>query len=370
MVRLAFGRTLESLGTQTPDPDQLGRAVDQALETEIGARTKDVVLLLGCWLFEDDDDAYPVNVGPVTFHTRIGWLDEQATAGELSSITARRLRRQWSGEKVARRKRGFDQDKESGIADAVDRCPVVCAVRTHGLSIDLTEQKGLLAARLAMTALALPWADPQVALEHMNLIYDGGPRNRHYAIAYEGGFGSGSSWVNLPRGQSSIQSLAEVLTVYRPTFEVVGEALEAYVNPHAPVRRPKVSNALFLSLWWFHQGCREASDQMAVTAFAASLDALAAGGHAGGIKRLIKARLGLEGSDALMTDGRTTSAVINGVYDSGRSRFIHGSSNDYAEDWGGRRGTARAVARLLLLQVTHWLQTHPEVVDMKELQVA
>ncbi|WP_230558746.1 hypothetical protein, partial [Sphingomonas segetis] len=42
----------------------------------------------------------------------------------------------------------------------------------------------------------------------------------------------GSSWVNLPRGQSSIQSLAEVLTVYRPTFEVVGEALEAYVNPH------------------------------------------------------------------------------------------------------------------------------------------
>ena len=140
------------------------------------------------------------------------------------------------------------------------------------------------------------------------------------------------------------------------------------MNPHAPVQRPQFANAIFLSMWWFHEGCREVSDQMAVTAFAASLDALAAGGKAGGIKELIEARLGIAPSESLMNDGRSAGSVVDSIYNAARSRFIHGSSVDFAEDWTALRTTAMVVARLLLLQVTYWLHQNPEVQDVKAIR--
>jgi hypothetical protein len=214
------------------------------------------------------------------------------------------------------------------------------------------------------------WNDPQAALQQMNLVYDAVPRRREYAVIYaSGGFGSGSSWVTLPSGQHTTEPFRAFIEDFRPTLEIVGDALSAYVNPHHSVSRPQVANALFLAFWWFHEGCRQTSDQMAVTAFAAALDALSAGGKAAGIKKLIEVRLGFKPNAAIMKDGRTVSMVIDRVYDGARSRFIHGSSIDFAEDWSSLRGTAQAVARLLLVQLTYCLQKNPAISEMKLLQV-
>jgi hypothetical protein len=203
----------------------------------------------------------------------------------------------------------------------------------------------------------------------MNLIYDGAPRSRHYAVFSKAGVvGSGASIVTTPFGQHSQGPLKPTLQHFQPTFDIIGESLEAYVNPYGPVERPEVANAVFLSAWWFYEGCRETSDQMAVTAFAASLDALAAGGKAVGIKELIEARLGIPPSGALMNDGRTAAAIVDAVYNSARSRFIHGSSVDYVEDWASLRTTAMIVARLLLLHATHWLHKNPTIADVKALR--
>lgn len=193
LVRLAFGRTLDALGSIEPHATELGEAVDAAIEAEISARKRNVDLLVGCWLVEEQS-GYPIKIGPVRFQPRHDWLEEQRNAGNISNITYRRLKRAWSGNKLKPRKSGWDEHRETAISEAVDRCPIVCEVRTHGLSSDLVLSKGLLAARLAMTALALLWGDPKSALDHMNLIYDGAPRLRHYATIYEtGGFGSGTS---------------------------------------------------------------------------------------------------------------------------------------------------------------------------------
>jgi hypothetical protein len=126
-------------------------------------------------------------------------------------------------------------------------------------------------------------------------------------------------------------------------------------------------NALLLSLWWFHAACREPQDQMATTMFTASMDALAAGGKAKGIVRLIEARLGPKADDPLMKDGRSTSSVIGQIYDAGRSRLIHGSSADFAHDWTSMRGGAEAIGRWLLVACCDWLSENPTIDKVKEL---
>lgn len=371
VVRVAFGRALDTIGvadSSIASDTVLGTLVETSVDEEIARRTQGAVLLVGCWLVEDAS-AYPLTIGPVTFTSRLDWLEIQEKSGMLSITTVRRLRKVWNGGRTRRRKSGWDEHKETAIVEAVSNCPVVCEVSTYGLSSDLMVQKGLLAARLAMAALSLLWGRPESALERMRLVYDGDVFLQHYAVRFDsGGFGSGSSTINLPMGQHSQDALKPFFEELQPTLEILGQAIAAFVNPHATVERPKIANALFLSLWWFHQACRESSNQMAVTAFSACLDALAAGGKAGGIKRLLAARLGFESSDSLMTDGRTTSVVIDAIYGGARSRFIHGSSTDYVEDWSSLRSTAEAVARLVLVQITYWLHKNAEIMEVKALQ--
>lgn len=370
LVRLAFGRALNELfsNADKTSVESLGRLVDQYVQADTNARRQDVDLVVGCWLIEDQT-SYPITIGPVTFGLRRSWLERQFSSGRLSSITFRRLNRRWSGDKLRKRKLSWDEHKETAILEAVGPCPIVCSVSTHGLSSNLVEEKGLLAARLAMTALSLLWERPQRPLEQMNLIYDGNMHHRRYAIMYgERGVGSSSSISLIPQSYRASEPLRPYIENLEPTLNILGASISAYVDPHSAAARPRVSKALFLSLWWYHEGCKEPSDQMAVTAFAASLDALACGGHAGGIKKVLEARLGYKSSGALMKDGRSTSAVIDAIYNAARSKFVHGSSVDYIEDWTKLRGTAEAVGRLALVHTTKWLFDHPDIDDMKALQ--
>src|SRR3546814_4792590 len=71
---------------------------------------------------------------------------------------------------------------------AVGGCPVVCSVATEGLSGRYIQEKGLLAARLAMTAISLTWHQPSEGLRWMNLLYDRRRSHRHTVS-----FGSGSN---------------------------------------------------------------------------------------------------------------------------------------------------------------------------------
>ena len=76
----------------------------------------------------------------------------------------------------------IDATDDRGRLSMWRACSIICQVKTHGLSSDLVRQKGLLAARIAMAAVSLPWKNSQQALERMNLIYDAPPRSRHYAV--------------------------------------------------------------------------------------------------------------------------------------------------------------------------------------------
>jgi hypothetical protein len=325
------------------------KGVAKDLMERIERHTRSVELTLGCHLFEGSE-AYPIRIGPVLFETRESWRCRAVAEKTLSKTASRRLDGFWQGKSLKKRIPSNDSSGERAAQRAIGDCPIVCSVSTEGLSSKYVEGKGLLAARIAMTAISLMWHRPSEGLQWMNLLYDRRSPHRHIAFFSKGRHvGYKFEMSQLPAGYHIDPEILERLLDYRWLFETVGEAIDAYVKPSKSIARPAVMNALFLSLWWYHEACREPMDQIATTKFAASMDALANGKGAPGIKSLIQALIGRGSGEVLMSDGRTTTKVIDKIYGDGRSKLIHGSSINFMHDWSEDRESAEAVGRLLII---------------------
>lgn len=370
LTRRAFGNTLSSIDLERANSELLDE-VKASVERDLARRTeynfRPVEVILGCDLFRSGQ-AYPIVLGPVSFETREAWLARTSQEQRLSVVARRRLAKAWSGTRIRKRKPSFDEAVERSVLEAVGRRPVVCTVETDGLSSQMTSEKGLLAARLAMTAISLLWSHPGEGLSWMNLVYDGSPFHRRYALfAPDRWAGSSSTVSEIPGGRWVDDELLSDLKRYQPIFDILGAALKSFVQPNARIGRPNLVRSIFLSLWWLQAGCREEADQIATTKFVASMDALVHGQDASAIMKFLKARANYESDSSLMADGRTTKGVITELYSLRRSQLLHGSSVAFAQDWSGARSTAEAVARLCLTLACAWMDENPHVDDLEAL---
>lgn len=210
--------------------------VQQHLEEQVSRHHRAIELTLGCHLFEGDD-AYPIRVGPVIFETRRQWWQRASNEGKLSPVTARRIDAYWSGHTLKKRKPSYDAHVERAILDAIGSCPVICSVATDGLSSKYIKEKGLLAARIAMTALSLIWERPSQGLKWMNLLYDRLIPHRHtVSFGQKRIAGSSSSTTQLPVGRWTDVELRSDLRSKQWLFDQTGEALYNYVQPTRNLR--------------------------------------------------------------------------------------------------------------------------------------
>lgn len=370
IVRSSFGEALYVAEHGYDDArleTSLRTKVDSTLREQIASTRKDVDLVLGCWLFENQNP-YPVKVGPVRFDSRSDWLEQALQSGKISKITYRRLQYDHSKKRIRPRSRkSMDAHRESWITGAIGSCPIVCTVRSHGLSAKLIPEKSVRAAHLALTSLSLMWDRPSRGLSWMHLRYDGPVYHREYALFSGSRAGSGSALSHMPSGYNQSDP-TQGLRDFQPYLDVFGGVIADYLVPHEKRERPTISDALFLSLWWYQQACREESHQIATTKFAASMDALAGGMGASGILELIDARMGCKPNKSIMKDGRTTKQVVDKIYNASRSRLIHGNSPDFAQDWSGIRTTAETLGRHMLLEVCNWLAGHPKIDNLTALR--
>lgn len=372
IAKRVFAKALEKIDldkTSEQLSEALKATVDSKLQEMVQSHRQSIQMILGCDLF-DGDGGYPIHVGPVTFETREQWRQRTLQEKNISLVTARRLESSWSGSRktLTKRKTSHDSLNEESLLNTIGQCQIVTTISTNGLSSKMLQEKGLLAARLAMTAISLMWAHPSQTVKWMKLHYDRRIFHRHYVLFNEKGHaGSSSSVSQMPSGRWTDAKLIADLDVYQTLFDQVGEALTGFTHPNGSITRPKTMDALFLSLWWFHEACREPSDQMATTKFAASMDTLSGGHKATGIIKLIGARLGPKPDDRIMLDGRTTKKVVTEFYDAGRSRLIHGSSDDYSHDWTKIRASAEAIGRNCLVACCDWLYQNPTVDDLRAL---
>ncbi len=362
MVRRTFGPALANIDLGA---DSI-RSADLVL-SEIKAALKKQVpdracreYAFGCTLFSNVS-VKPFQIGPVRFEPRLAWLTRNHSEGHISAVTQRRVEQVWRGRRGQKRKVSFDSMAEKDILEAISSGPFVCSVSASGLASEAGLQKSLTGARLAMAAIALLWREPSKVLAGMNLLFD---RRIHsqMALSYIPGklVLAGVRLSNMPHGpwmkDGEWEAEFENCSEY---FCIAGQILEYVLDPVKDRARPKMIGTLAQALLWFHEGAREDVAVMAIVKYSAVLDALACGGKAQGIRKLINARLGILDNIPIWPDGPTLKQAIEDIYSEGRSRTIHGTNNKLANDWSELRGLAEQFARLCLMMSLKWAVQNP-----------
>lgn len=293
MVRRAFGPPLASIDLDDDVSDNATTVIRQVKDT-LRAGTEAIQpreFAFGCTLFRDAE-VRPFTIGPVCFEQLENWLVRKSEDGAISKTSRRRIERIRSGEKLKKRKPSWDSSDEDTILGMLGEVPFVCSVKTVGLAPDAGREKALMAARLAITAIALAWSSPARALNGFCLNYDIALRKQDYVhFTPEQQLLFGSKLSHHPFGEFlSPGSWVKMFSDWADVYGIVGDALDYLLSPTGKVARPKLMSTLVHALIWFHAACREPMAHMAITKFASSLDALARGGKARGICDLLEAR--------------------------------------------------------------------------------
>ena len=360
ITREAFGATLVN-GDDEYTPKEDAEAILEVVRNTIGTWIYDIKereYSFGCHLCNIPDFA-PLSIGPVCFEPRLIWLERAQDTGCVSKVSRSRIERAWKEIPLHKRKPSLDQANESSILDTVGKDTFVCSVEIGPAGAEAGLQKALLAARIAMTVIALGWAKPSSALNVMTLTFDRQPFRRTNLVSSQSGrFGWHSSWSYLPGGVTwmNTEDWQTLRTVFCKLFDCAGEVVRYVTHGHNDVSRPKVMEALYQALLWFHEGCREEVDPMAIVKFCSSMEALTCGRKSQGILDLMKARLRVQNQVKLRDD-------LNRLYRTGRSRTVHGTNDRLGHDWSESRVLAEHLARVCLISCLEWAVQHPQSDD-------
>jgi hypothetical protein len=371
LVRKSLGPPLASIDLADPlAVDNVRKELRQALDH---ARSKngDREYAVGCTIFESSDDIEPIRIGPVVIETRHQWLDRMLAEQKIGKVMAKRIRKKWTGGKLAKRKSAIDQRREKDVLMTVGVCSFVCSVKTTGLPPESGKQKAITASRMALAVVALAWDKPSSVLDGFRLLIDQNlrqlrvltfdPNNVTLADARLSHLPSGYAFKS---GEWQVEAKRMA-----PLFAAGGEVLDFVTHATGEVSRPVLSNVLMQAILWFHEACREAIDAMAVVKFVAVLDGLACGNGEPEIRALLTARVGWADHDNIYkSGGPTMKQAVAQLYGEGRSRTVHGTSKRLSQDWSDMRGLAETLSRLALIRCLQWFKMNPSEDDPAQLR--
>lgn len=322
---------------------------------------------LGCRLFsEPPKDQF--SIGPVVFETKSLWLDHALKNSDITTTTHRRISRVFCGKKLRKRKSSLDSIQEDSILGVLGDAQMVCTVTTEGLAPELGEKRTILAARLALTSIALIWREPSKMLESFGMSTDHGIRVVRLIPVRPGPrMLGGSKLIGRPFGMPvSQKEWSSILEDEGEYFKLAGKMIFCWTNPQHDKQGSSLLRGLSRALFWFWKGCTEENDLMSLVSFAASLESLTGGGKSKAIKKLVEARLGKDEGDEIVS-GTTVRQLIKRIYEVGRSRTLHGTNQDMLHDWSDWRLIAESLTRVCIVSSMEWCQNNQSESDIKSL---
>ncbi|MCY4132248.1 MAG: hypothetical protein OXF39_06330 [Nitrospira sp.] len=368
-VRRAFGPALAQINDQKSLDDcsqELKSLVKEEVQKRIAGYGKRGTAL-GCWLFSESlDDSF--TIGPVMFESKSAWLDRALATGDISRITHRRLGRAFSGQSVRPRKGSMDKVQEESILRVLEKAPMVCTVTTYGLAPEVEQKRSILAARLALTSIALLWGHPSRVLDHFRISTDAEPRIiRTIPVARGRRMVGGFRWSQIPVGfPMTASEWNDILQEKQEFFDLAGEMIACWTSTQAFDQASHLLRGLSQSLFFFEKACREESDLMSIIAFITALESLTGGREFNGILDLLKARLGLEDRTDVWR-GQTLKQVVKRIYRKARSRTLHGTNDQLLHDWSTTREMAESMARHGLVSCMELVAKNPTAAELKDL---
>ena len=318
--------------------------------------------IFGCHLC-DISDLKPLPMGPVLFEPRLVWLERMHTDENISKISLSRIARAWQGKRLRKRRDSEGRIREEWILDTVGACDFICSVSVAKTGPEAGLQKALIAARLATTAISLAWEMPSSALDAMSLTFDREPHRQTNLVLFPNNrFGYRTSWSQISGGITELtrEEWENLVTEFEAIFDCTAEVITFVTSGQDAVSRPQLLNVLFQALLWFHEGCREQVDSMAIVKFCAAMEALSCGRNKGGILNLVRSRLVVKDENRFRKD-------LDRIYGEGRSRTVHGTSDSLGHDWSECRQLSERLARLCLLSCLERAFENPQMEDPKRL---
>lgn len=362
MTKRAFGEALVG-----PDKEEIVRKDAKEVLNDVIGKLKDWVdeigereYVFGCDLC-NIQNLKPLSIGAVLFEPRMVWLERIHARKDISKVAFSRIQRAWMGKALRERKFSNDMNRERNIIDAIGESEFVCSVTVKKAGTEAGRERALTAARLATTVIALWWMSPSYALGEMGLAYDRAAYRQNFLVfSSQNQFGWSTSWSHIPGGVAGLKpedwdKLAKDLGT---TFSCAGEVITFVANGQNAVDRPKVMDALFQALLWFHEGCREKTDVMAIVKYCAVLEALACKRNETGITKLVETRL-------IINDEKNYKEKFRRIYRKGRSETVHGNNKELRHDWSDERKYAEHMCRLCLLSCLEYATENPTLEEPK-----
>lgn len=233
----------------------------------------------------------------------------------------------------------------------------ICIVSLKGMGAKFALQNALLAANIALVGISLIWQKPSKILLGLYLKYDTKLFNQEYHFIKKDCdyFLGGGSKSQLPIGEYVGKEVWENLKSKNSfLLEILKLVTEHILSPYIQKPSSQMLETLLLSLIWFREACREQNDMISVVKFCASMDTMARGKSAKGIKNLFKARLGYTDENPAKIGNEDINVVIDRIYSEGRSRSIHGTTTKIFNDFSSDRNLAETLARYCLVTCILW----------------
>ncbi|MBU2959140.1 hypothetical protein Q4511_10865 [Paracoccus sp. 1_MG-2023] len=370
VVRAAFGDPLMQLDL-TKNKEALASDLKEAVIARVLSHFKARVRVyaFSCSMFEEGKFE-PFSIGPVSFSSRQSWITLSEQNKLIDVKTANRARQRLKGEEL---------DVLGGVNAFYERdlfelvlgpSRNVCSVTTQSLGLGTSEKRAAETANLAITVLSL--FEPSASVFHRSsfLAYDTSPYlKKVMSFARDQKILAGSSRSHYPPSSLDSEEFSKFLQRQQPELNVAGEALSYGVMSDDRASRPRISHAIRTSLIWFRRGCIDNDDRAAIVFFSAALDALSPRGKLRGITDLVCQTLGKKPTDALWLDGPEIHKLLKDIYDQGRSRLIHGTSDRTNRDWSQLRKEAELVAKWCLLGALIFYAKRPECDELEALSL-
>lgn len=370
IVRAAFGDPLVRLDLRR-DKEELAADLKEAVDVRVSNHFEENVRVyaFSCSMFEDGVFE-PFSIGPVTFSSRQAWLQLSEQNGLVDAKTAERARQRLAGTDLDALT-GAEASYEKSLFDLIlEPRRNICSVETKSLGVSTSEKRAVETANLAITVLSL--FEPSASRFHRSafLAYDTSPHLKQVmSFTRDRKVFPGFSRSHYPPSRLDAKKFSAFLRHHKPELNVAGDALSFGVLADNHLPRPKVSHAIRTSLNWFRRGCIDNDDRVAVVFLSASLDALSPKGKLAGITELVCQTLGKKPMESLWIGGPQIKTILKAVYDDGRSRLIHGSSDQTNKDWSQLRNYAELIAKWCLLGALIYFAKNPACDELKALSL-
>jgi len=372
LVRVKVGPVLAELDFSADRSEQTSSALnsikaslDLALD-DFGYREH----VFGC-VFMNLQEFSPLQIGAVRIESRLDWLARIRKAGNIDEVTHRRIERAWNGKKLRSRKPSSAQNNEYTILKTTSDYPYVICVGLSGHAQQAGKEQGILLSKVVLAALSLFWKHPSTFLQGARLSCERGEWiARTMTFGENNFFGYSFSRHRMPMGAViSTEDWSETIRSHQEFLSVIAEISEKFLAESTDNSgRAKVMHAVLQSLLWLHKACAEEDTALSLVAYSAALDSLSGGKKARGIKLLINAQLGIDDNQSLYQGGPTLSEFVNEMFNNGRSRLVHGTSEKIGHDWSRTLVTAESLTRHALYSCITNLSSKPLLNSLDQLK--